>query len=143
MGLPVQWCGYDYAYALALLAPYDDTLDWKKLAKGILITAEQMQCPDGTFAGCEPDSFVLATQKRNGPMINPCAIVSLRMVLDGKHDSLAVATEAGHRVAAPFPATIRGGKAHIRAPRDTDYQVLADGKVVNIRSKGEDVVALE
>ena len=143
MGLPVQWCGYDYAYALALLAPYDNTLDWKRLAEGILITAEQMQCPDGTFAGCEPDSFALAAQKRNGPMINPCAIVSLRMVLGGKLDSLAVAAEAGHRVAAPFPVTIRGGKAHIRAPRATDYQVLVDGRVVNIHAQGDDTVALE
>jgi hypothetical protein len=29
MGLPVQWCGYDYAYALTMLAPLDHTLDWK------------------------------------------------------------------------------------------------------------------
>ncbi|NMC19138.1 MAG: hypothetical protein GYA33_01850, partial [Thermogutta sp.] len=30
MGLPVQWCGLVYAYALTMLAPYDSTLDWHR-----------------------------------------------------------------------------------------------------------------
>ena len=45
MGLPVQWCGYDYAYALTMLAPLDHAMDWKRIATGILTTAEQMQYP--------------------------------------------------------------------------------------------------
>ena len=59
IGLPVQWCGYDYAYALTLLMPYDTTLHWRQVAEGILIAAEQMQYPDGQYAGCVPDSFDL------------------------------------------------------------------------------------
>ena len=144
IGLPVQWCGYDYAYALTMFAPHDKTLNWRQLAEGILITAEQMQYPDGEFAGCVPDSFNLAEQHRNPWNINPCAIVSLRLVLEGKLDALAVATAGGHRVVAPFPVTIRDGKAQIRAKEGVAYQVLVDGqRVVDVRSHGEDIVPLE
>jgi len=144
MGLPVQWCGYDYAYALAMLAPLDRTLDWKRVATGILTTAEQMQFPSGPFAGCEPDSFNLASQQRNGPAINPCALVSLRLAIEGKLDSLAVATAAGHRVVAPFPVAIRDGQARIQARAGLAYQVVMDGeRIVQVTSGGEDSIPLE
>lgn len=144
IGLPVQWCGYDYAYALTMLTPHDKTLNWRQLAEGILIAAEQMQYPDGEFAGCVPDSFTLAEQRRNPWNINPCAIVSLRLVLEGKLDSLAVAIGGGHRVVAPFPVTIRDGKAHITARAGVNYQVLVDGsRAVPVASRGNDVVELE
>ena len=144
IGLPVQWCGYDYAYALAMLAPHDKTLNWRQLAGGILITAEQMQYPDGEFAGCVPDSFNLAEQHRNPWNINPCAIVSLRLVLEGRLDALAVAIADGHRVVAPFPVTLRDGRIRIRAREGVAYQVLVDGqRVVDVRSRGEDVLPLE
>ena len=143
IGLPVQWCGYDYAYALAMLAPLDQTFDWHKLAEGILITAEQMQYPDGEFAGCVPDSFSLAEQRRNPWNINPCAIVSLRLVLEGKLDTLAVASADGHRVVAPYPVTLSKGQAHITAPAGATYQVLVDGvRIVPVTSKGSDVLEL-
>jgi hypothetical protein len=142
MGLPVQWCGYDYAYALAMLAPLDHSMNWNQIAAGILNTAEQMQFPSGQFAGCEPDSFNLARQQRNGPAINPCALVSLRLALEGKLDSLAVAVAGGHRVVAPFPVSIGGGQAHIQARQGVAYQVVVDGRIVSVNSLGEDSVAL-
>jgi hypothetical protein len=114
------------------------------LATGILTTAEQMQYPSGPFAGCEPDSYNLASQQRNGPAINPCALVSLRLALDGKLDSLAVAAADGHRVVAPFPAAIRDGQARIQARAGVGYQIVVDGKrIVQVQSHGEDSVALE
>jgi hypothetical protein len=140
MGLPVQWCGYDYAYALTMLAPIDQAMDWKRIATGIEITAEQMQYPSGQFAGCEPDSFNLARQQRNGPAINPCAIVSLRLALEGKLDSLAVATGGGHRVVAPFPVAIRGDEARVEAQAGLSYQVVMDGQVIQMNSRGEDTI---
>jgi len=143
MGLPVQWCGYVYADALTMLAPLDPTLDWKRVATGILTTAEQMQYSSGPFAGCEPDSFNLASQQRNGPAINPCALVSLRFALEGKLDSLAVAAVAGHRVVAPFPVSIRDGQARIQAREGVAYQVVVDGqRIVEVRSHGDDSFAL-
>jgi len=144
IGLPVQWCGYNYAYALTLLAPHDQTLDWRHLARGILIAAEQMQYPDGEFAGCLPDSFDLAEQRRNPPNINPCALVSLRLVLEGELDGLAVAADKTHRVVAPFPVKLRDGKAVITGRRGTRYDALVDGRrIVKIESQGTDVLDLE
>ena len=83
---------------------------------------------------------MIKSQTRNPARINPCAIASLRMVLDGQLDSLAVATDGKHRVAAPFPVAIRDGKAHIRAPKGLKYQILADGRVVDVPAEGNDTV---
>jgi hypothetical protein len=144
IGLPVQWCGGVYAYALGLLAPYEKTLDWAKLARGILISAEQQQYPDGRFVGCLPDSFHLASQSRRPWNINPCAIVSLRLLLDGQVDSLAVAANDRHRVAAPFPVELRGGQAHVQGKKGTTYQILVDGeRIIDVQSKGADVIPLD
>jgi hypothetical protein len=143
IGLPVQWCGGTYAYALALLAPHDRTLDWKHLARGILLAGERMMAPEGDpLVGCLPDSFSLAAQRRNGPFINPCAWYSLRRVLDGELDSLAVATDSGIRVVAPFPVEIRDGKIVVRARPGARYSVLVNGsRITEIESRGTDEIA--
>lgn len=144
MGRPVQWCGGVYAYALVLLAPHDTTLDWRHLARGILISAEQQQYPDGPFIGCLPDVFELPSQSRRPANINPCALVSLRLVLDGQLDSLAVATDGKHRIAAPFPVEIRNGKARIQGKKGVAYQVLVDGtRILDVKSQGADAVPLD
>ncbi len=143
IGLPVQWVGGVYAYSLALLAPYDPSFDWKHLARGILISAEQQQYPDGPWAGLLPDSLVLASQHRNPPRINPCALVSLRLVLDGRLDSLAVAIQGKHRVVAPFPVRIEHGQAIIEAQKGLRYQILLDGQVKDVVSQGLDRVPLD
>ncbi len=144
IGLPVEWCGYDYAYSLTMLMPYDQTLEWRQLAEGILVASEQMQYADGAYAGCVPDSFDLPTQTRRPPAINPCSVVSLRFALEGKRDSLAVAVGDMHRVVSPFPVTIRGGKARICAKQGITYQVLVDGRrLVDVASVGKDVVSLD
>jgi hypothetical protein len=144
MGLPVQWCGYDYAYSLALLAPHDPSFDWKRVATGILVAAEQMQYPDGPNGGCVPDSFNLGDQHRNGPAINPCAVVSLRLKLEGQLDSLGCAISNGHRVVAPFPVAFSGGSAVIQGRAGVNYQAVVDGRrVVEIKSHGRDELPVE
>ena len=144
MGLPVQWCGIDYAYALTMLAPYDKTLDWRQLAEGILICGEQMQYPDGGFAGCLPDSFALADQHRNPWNINPCALVSLRLAVEDKLDALAVAAADGHRVIAPFPVTLHYEQARIAGQAGVRYEIIVDGsRIVPITSRGKDVIELQ
>lgn len=144
MGLPVQWCGTVYAYALLLLAPHDQTLDWRQLAEGILVAAEQMQYPDGPSKGCLPDVFNLPHQRRQPLDINPGALVSLRLLLAGKLDALAVATAGGHRIVAPYPVAIRAGQAAVQAVPGVDYQVVLDGqRIVDIHSQGTDRVPLE
>lgn len=144
IGLPVQWCGTVYAYGLLLLAPYDDTLDWKHVAEGILICGEQMQYPDGPSIGCLPDVFELESQSRRPADINPGALVSLRLLVAGKLDGLAVAADEQHRVAAPFPVKIRDGAAHTDARAGVKYQVLIDGtRIVDVTSHGQDRIPLD
>jgi hypothetical protein len=144
IGRPVQWVGGVYAYALTLLAPHDDTLDWNHLARGILIAGEQMQYTDGPNAGLLPDAFVLRDQARVPANINPCGLLSLRFVLDGQLDALSVAHDGTHRVVAPFPVTLRDGHAVIQANEGVNYQVLIDGKkIVDVASQGQDVVDLQ
>ena len=144
MGLPVQWCGTRYAQALLILAEHDQTLDWRKIAEGILIAAEQMQYVDGPTIGLLPDAYELADQVRRPVDINPCALVSLRRQLDGQPAKLMMAADESHRVVSPWPVVIRDGRAHLKAPADTEYQVVIDGqRVETVRSQGEDVIALE
>lgn len=143
IGLPVQWVGGVYAYALTLLAPHEHTLDWKRLAEGILIAAEQMQFPDGPYVGLLPDSFALDTQQRRPWRINPCALVSLRMAVAGEVDFLSVADDGRHRVAAPVPVVLRDGLARLRGKPGLRYQVVVDGKrIVDVVSQGDDVIGL-
>jgi hypothetical protein len=144
MGLPVQWVGGVYAYALTILAPHDSTLDWNHLARGILISAQQQQYPDGPNIGLLPDSFNLSRQRRQPANINPCALVSLQMAVDGEVDFLSVAADEKHRIAAPFPVTIKDGVAHVRGRPGVDYQVIIDGKrIVSVKSQGDDTIHLE
>ncbi len=144
MGLPVQWVGGVYAYALTRLAPHDDTLDWNHLVRGILISAQQQQYPDGPNIGLLPDSFNLRRQRRQPADINPCALVSLQMVLDGQVDFLSVARDGDRRVAAPFPVTLKDGVARVSARAGVKYQLLVDGKqLVDVDSRGDDIVRLD
>ena len=146
IGLPVQWCGLVYAYSLTLLAPYDNTLDWHHLAEGILIAGEQMQVPreEGDYAGLLPDSFHIRLQRRQGPFINPCALVNLRLALDGKPHRLEVAANEAHRVVSPFPVKLEGHQAVIHAQAGTRYQIVVDGqRVISVDSRGSDVVPLD
>jgi len=68
----------------------------------------------------------------------------LQMVLEGQLDFLSVASDGQHRIAAPFPVTIRDGVAHIRAKEGTAYQAIIDGqRIVDVESRGDDVIPLD
>ena len=70
------------------------------------------------------------------------ALVSLRLVLDGQLDSLAVATDGKHRIVAPFPVTLKDGKAEIQGKPGLRYQILLDGeRVTDVESQGLDRLA--
>ncbi len=143
MGLPVQWVGGVYAYALTLLAPHEKSLDWNHVARGILTSAQQQQYPDGPHIGLLPDSFNIRQQRRQPADINPCALVSLQMSADGEVDFLSVARDGDLVVAAPFPVTIRDGNAFIEGKEGVTYQVLVNGKeMIEVQSAGKDTVPL-
>ena len=141
MGRPVQWCGLDYAHALILLAKHDDALDWKKIAEGIVASAECQLCVKDDLIGLLPDSVQTDTQERFAPYINPCVVHMLRSALEGKQTSLSVVDIDGKRVAAPFPMKIENGGVKIFAKKGLVYQIMIDGEEIRtIESQGEDFV---
>ncbi len=142
IGQPVQWCGTVYADAILSLAPFDDTLNWEKLARGITISGERQQYPNGPEVGTLPDAITLATFTRQPPNINPGALVSLRYRLEGKLDDLSVAQGNGHRVVAPYPVSIEADRALIESDGSgIRYQVLIDGnRVVSRTASGNETV---
>ena len=141
MGRPVQWCGLDYAHALLLLSRYDSTLDWHKIADGIIASAECQLCLEDEKIGLLPDSFQLDTQERFAYWINPTAVHLLRRMADGRHTSLCVVDANGRRIASPYPAVVDGNRVKITAPKGARYQILVDGSELReIVSCGEDVV---
>ncbi len=143
IGLPVQWCGLSYAYALVELAPHDAGVDWSRVARGILHTAEQMQYPAGSSVGCLPDAFELDEQVRRPADINPCVLVALRLKLAGLLDGVAVASNERFRVAAPFPAELQGDEVTVQGRAGQQYQLAVNGdRIIDVSSRGVDRVRL-
>ncbi|MDR2437816.1 MAG: glycoside hydrolase family 127 protein [Planctomycetaceae bacterium] len=151
IGLPVQWCGLDYGEALFMLARHDKTLDWKKIAEGILIVAEQMQYPDGQSIGLLPDSFNLEYQQRNIADINPTVLVMQRRLLQGQLESIDIvlSKDGKFRIVSPFKTVIEtdtNGKhiAVIEAVDGITYQIIVNGNTIKtVTSKGTDRIELD
>jgi hypothetical protein len=78
LGQPVQWCGLVYAEALAYLARHRPSGPWRQLADGIALAGVQHTWPssDPERLGLLPDFFLLRTQTRDGPAINPATVLS-------------------------------------------------------------------
>lgn len=143
MGRPVQWCGLDYAYALILLAKHDKTVDWLKIADGIVSSAECQLYRDDepAFKGLLPDSVKIDSQVRYPAAINPTVVHMLRRMIDGRPTNVSVADVAGRRVVSPYPVEVNGNQATITAKAGVQYDVMIDGKEIRtIESKGKDVL---
>jgi len=69
-GVPVQWTGLEYAYALLQLAKVDDTFPWRHWAEGIIICGMQEQRVTGPHAGTFPDSVNVMTGVLNPTWID-------------------------------------------------------------------------
>lgn len=143
IGRPVQWCGLVYADAILDLAPYDTSIDWRKLAEGILISGEQQQYTAGTSKGLLADSLLLDSQKLAPYDINPDTLVYLRQRLENKVPGLAIVRDEKRVVVSPFPTRLENGKAIIEATPGVNYQVLVDGKAwLPVKSQGRDELPL-
>lgn len=72
-GRPVQWCGLVYASAMHQLSEYDPQGPWRQIASGITATGLGMvwSVDDVDRQGLLPDYFLLESQQRDGPAINP------------------------------------------------------------------------
>jgi len=140
IGLPVQWCGLVYADSILDLSKFDTSFDWKKIAKGILIAGEQMQYTAGEVMGCLPDSFTLKTQTPNPHDIGPPALVFLRNRLKGNYHSVYVERNKDHIIISPFPYKLYKNKIIISAKKGIKYQIIINQKIININSKGKDII---
>ena len=73
-GVPVQWNGLVYAYALQHLAGHaseSQSQFWSKVAEGITISAMYQQWTEGELKGTYPDGFYGYCTEGRGPHINP------------------------------------------------------------------------
>jgi hypothetical protein len=133
-----------------MLAKHDKTLDWQKIAEGILITAEQMQYPDGLSVGLLPDSFNLENQQRNISDINPTVLVMQRRRLQGQPESLDIvlSKDGKFRVVSPFKTNIETTADHknvavIDAVAGITYQIIVNGNTIKtVASQGIDRIEL-
>ncbi len=116
IGLPVQWCGLVYAYALQELMRFDPNPLWRKQAEGITASATYQQWPmdGGELAGLYPDSWGLWFTRRNGVHINPEDIVVNLLALRGLDPGL-------RSVTVPLGA----GKVHVTAPAEVKATAAA------------------
>jgi hypothetical protein len=137
-GVAQQKTGIIYAYALTQLAKHDNSINWTTVATGILHAAEKMQFTNGNNIGCVPDKFEIESQYGSDLGINPSAVATLRLTIEGKPSTLFVLTDHGNRYASPFPlkSTKRGIEA-TNVPPNQPFQILTNGnKIINARGNG-------
>ena len=136
IGRPVQWIGTVYAYDLLFLAPYDNSVDWKKLSRGILVSAEYQQYPDGEFKGTLPDSIVPRVEQRFQWNIKPSALMYIQWKLDGVQENLTAIANAKYRVASPFAMTfVSENEVRFDVPSwmiGKPFQALVNGQVRDV-----------
>ena len=73
-GVPVQWNGLVYAYALQHLAQHtaeNQSQFWSKVAEGITVSAMHQQWTEGELKGTYPDGLYNCCTEGRGPHINP------------------------------------------------------------------------
>jgi hypothetical protein len=70
-GLLVQWIGLAYARDAAMLAAYDQTQPWDKLARGLVNSGAWQTFDREPFTGYLPDAFSVERWWPSGPGIGP------------------------------------------------------------------------
>jgi len=124
IGLPVQWCGLVYAYALQELRRFDDNDLWRKQVEGILASAVHQQWPmdNQELAGSYPDSYGNWFTRRNGAYINPENIALNALALRGLDPGLR-----SRRV------ELAGGPVHVTVP--ADFEARGQGSKIEVDLK--------
>ncbi len=82
-GVPVQWNGLVFAYALQKLWGFDRSRPWRDIAEGITINAMYQQWTEGKFKGTYPDKLDEYFTKGKGPHLNPEDIMVNLFTLKG------------------------------------------------------------
>ncbi|MGC9328308.1 MAG: hypothetical protein ACP5I1_11785, partial [Candidatus Hinthialibacter sp.] len=107
LGVPVQWCGLVYSYALQELAEFDDSYPWRTIGEGIVNSAMIQQVVSGKNIGTLPDSYGDYFLTARGAWINPENIMTNLHALEGNslniqtvfpgrrgHDALRISANA-------------------------------------------------
>lgn len=101
-GRPVQWNGLRYAGALLRLAELDDSLPWRQVAEGLVVSALHQQAPEGEDKGLWPDSIGAAKGDKSSWVFEPTLILEHVYTLLGQdaHPRTTVVRErdAGVRI---------------------------------------------
>lgn len=95
-GRPVQWNGLRYAYAVGQLAPYDGSLDWAKIARGVTVSCMYQQSDEDKDRALWPDSIDAYTKARSGWIFSPGPILkNVYWMMGLQPTPLTVAIPAG------------------------------------------------
>ena len=117
-GRPVQWCGLVYGRALHRLASRDTSVDWRRVAEGILASALWQQNPDGPDVALWPDSIGADKGDKAGPFLAPSLLIEQLCTLLGRD---------------PHPRTVAVGSSP-----DT-VQITAPGDVTDASWDGSEL----
>ena len=112
-GVPVQWNGLVYAYALQHLARHTSEAQsqlWSKVAEGITISAMYQQWTEGDLKGTYPDGFYGFCTEGRGPHINPEDIMVNLYTLRGFDPDISteICRVDGNRIHVSAGAKING-----------------------------------
>ena len=154
LGLPVQWCGLVYADALYRLERHDPTGPWRRLADGITASGIQQSWPtaDTNHQGLLPDSFVLRSQHRNGPAINPATVQACAIRYYGQPPVYDFRVFRGHGLRVHAPGAIQDAREtaksvsfRVNPSLEQPYWVLINGlsarPQVRVDGKGLELAA--
>lgn len=99
-GVPVQWCGLEYAYALKQLARHDPDPLWARLAKGIAESGIRQTYREGPNKGTLPDSWNLQANRPQPVDVNPSALLATVLAALGHDPRIKFAQHGGWTVAS-------------------------------------------
>ncbi len=112
-GVPVQWNGLVYAYALQHLARHmseNQSRFWSKIAEGITVSAMHQQWTEGDLKGTYPDGLYNFCTEGRGPHINPEDIMVNLYALRGLDPDIStgILRGQGNRVHVSSGARVDG-----------------------------------
>jgi hypothetical protein len=111
-GVPVQWNGLVYAYAIQHLSRHSE-YPWSQIAEGIVVSAMHQQWTDGDLKGTYPDGFYEFCTVGRGPHINPEDIMVNLLALRGHDPDISTAvvrTQNGTRIHISSGARVVGAE---------------------------------
>ena len=124
LGLPVQWCGLVYAYALQELLRYGEDDLWRRQVDGMVASATHQQWPldNPELAGTYPDSYGAWFTRRNPVHINPEDILVNVLAARGADPGLRSAM-----------VPVGDGPVHVTAPAELRLDAVSTGLTADLR----------